>query len=51
MAPVSSAAARANNRLKAVEAVEERLFSESDVNGRESAAGENSPIESTDSVH
>jgi integrase len=36
---------------KAVEEVEERLFSESDVNGRELAGGENSPIDATDSVH
>ena len=36
---------------KAVEELEERLFSESDVNGRELTASENSPIEATDSVH
>jgi integrase len=36
---------------KAVEEVEERLFSESDVNGRELAGGENPPINATDSVH
>ena len=36
---------------KAVEELEERLFRESDVNGRKLTAAESSPIEATDSVH